>query len=190
MSLSLMGCAVNNIYSRNATNQIESVCSNCKQVDGVLPLIENVEKVMNTVQAVKGNYELVNTKETFEFAFDIITKDKKLNWELFADGKYGDQKLQFYARDKKFYIVYPYNGANVILKDDLQDMIVEIEDTLDELMVYLTSSGSGISRKQIEKKIFEELNSSSAKLDKLEDLCLQKKYKEANRLFRQYSTLP
>lgn len=133
MSLSLMGCSINNIYSRSATNQIESVCSSCNQVDDISSLVGNVEKVMSTVQALKGSYKLVNTKETFEFTFDIITKDKKVNWELSADGKYGDNKVQFYARDKKFYIVYPYNGANVILKDDIQDMVKEIEDTLDDL---------------------------------------------------------
>ena len=133
MSLALMGCSINNIYSRSATNQIESVCSNCKQVTNVSSLMENVEQVMGKVQAIKGNYELINTKETFEFSYSVITKDKKVNWELSADLKYGDTMIQFYARDKKFYVVYPYNGANVILKDDIQDMVVELEDTLDNL---------------------------------------------------------
>ena len=55
------------------------------------------------------------------------------------------------------------------------------QDVLDELMTYLTTSQSQIARKTIEKKIQTQLTASSSKLERLEELCKQKRYKENKR---------
>lgn len=132
MCFSFSGC-FSSVYSRNATNKIESVCSDCKTVDSTESLVSNVEKVMRKVNAVKGTYNLTNTKTSYLITFDMITKEQKLNWDMVAKGKYDDKEISLYLKDSKFYVVYPNNGANVILKDDLTNMVIEIESTLDAL---------------------------------------------------------
>lgn len=121
------------MYSRSATNNIESVCSSCKQVNNIGDLLDNVEKVMNKVNGITGTYKLTNTKTTFSFNFNIVTKEKRENWDLSASGSYDNTKVDLYLKDKKFYIVYPNNGAKVILKDNLSTMVKEIELSLDAL---------------------------------------------------------
>ena len=132
MCFSFSGC-FSSLYQRSATNNIETVCSSCKQVDGIETLVENIEKSMNKVNGISGTYDLTNTKSTFHFDFDVVTKDKKINWDLAAKGRQDDTEISLYLKDKKFYIVYPNNGANIILKDDLTKMVKEIEAAFDAL---------------------------------------------------------
>ena len=132
MCFSVSGC-VSNMYSRSASNNIESVCSECANVESIESLIDNIEIMMNKVKGVSGNYTLTNTKTTYDVEFDIITKDKRLNWDLSAKISYNDKDVKLYLKDGKFYVVYPNNGANVILKDSLTTMVKEIEETLDTL---------------------------------------------------------
>lgn len=156
------------MYSRSATNSL-NVCENCKTVDGASTLVDNIEKAMNNVNAVKGSYVLKNTKKTYEFTFDIITKDKKINWDVAARGSFDSKEVSFYLKDKKFYIVYPNNGANIILKDDLTKMVKEIDETLDimdasynkkELESIITGSKlSGIDFETIKEHASYQVNS-------------------------------
>ena len=132
MCFSFSGC-FSSVYQRKATNNIETVCSSCKRVNDIESLVENVEKVMNNVSGISGTYDLANTKSTFHFDFDIVTKDKKIDWDLAARGRQDDTEISLYLKDKKFYAVYPNNGANIILKDDLTKMVKEIEKTFDAL---------------------------------------------------------
>lgn len=132
MCFSFTGC-FSTLYTRNATNTIDTSCSGCKEVTNIESLVDNVEYTMNQVDAVRGSYNLVNTKQTFEVNFDIITNDKRVNWDAYATTKIDEKEIVVYLKDSKFYIIYPNNGANVIIKDDIADIVSETEDTLDKL---------------------------------------------------------
>ena len=132
MCFSLTGCFTS-IYTRTATNDLPDVCQECKKVNEIDELVDNIKIMMNKVQVMGGEYLLSNTKHTYEITFEAITKDKKLNWDLYATANYNDKEVNIYFKNSKFYIIYPHNSANVIIKDKLENLVVEVEDTLDNL---------------------------------------------------------
>ena len=132
MCFSFTGC-FSSLYSRNTTNNIESTCNSCKEVNNIDALVDNLEYMMNKVNAVKGTYSLTNTKQTFNVNFEAITREEKVDWDLHATTNINDKDVTLYLKDEKFYVIYPNNGANVILKDNITDLVKEAEDTLDKL---------------------------------------------------------
>ena len=144
MCLSLSGC-LSEVYHRSAENNIEEVCSDCAVVANTETLVSNVEKVMRRVGGIRADYTLTNTKSTYNLAFDLILKDEKINWEGAAVANYGDIEVSLYMKDKKLYVVYPHNGANVILKDEMVKTVEELDLTLDTLNV------------QYDKELLEEI---------------------------------
>ena len=74
MCLSFSGC-FNKMYTRNATNDIK--CSSCTSVTDINSLLTNVESSMKSVSAAEIDYELTNTKTTFNIHVDAITSDVK-----------------------------------------------------------------------------------------------------------------
>jgi hypothetical protein len=88
---------------------------------------------MDTVSAISGTYELINTKQTFNITFDAIVKDKRADWDLYAKTSFDDKEVTIYFKDNKFYVIYPNNGANVIIKDTISNLVIEADDTLDKL---------------------------------------------------------
>lgn len=130
LCFSFCGCFTK-LYTRDIVNGIE--CENCKSVTDIASLTYNVENVMNSVDAVKIDYTLTNTKKTFNIYFEAITKEKRIDWDLYAKTNIDGKDILFYFKDTKFYFIYPNNGANVILKDDITTLVAEAELTLDEL---------------------------------------------------------
>jgi len=130
---SVSGCfSFSNVYTRNSTNEL-GACKDCVSVISIEGLVDNVEKTMKKVNAVSGNYELINTKQTFNVSFDAITKNKRIDWDLYAKTVSDNKEISIYFKDKNFYIIYPNNGANVILKDKVTNLVTEFKSSLDAL---------------------------------------------------------
>lgn len=130
MCFSFGGC-FNKMYKRTTKNTIE--CQDCMVVNNMETLMDNVEKTMDSVDGVKLDYTLVNTKETFKASFDMITTGERRNWDVFSKIHFGDTDMNAYLKDGKLYVIYPHNGANVVLKDDLKAFVNETQDSLDLL---------------------------------------------------------
>ena len=126
------GCFAN-VYSRKGDNKIEQTCSDCKPVTDIVSLSDNVEKTMKKVGAIRGTYKITNTKDTYNISFDMVLKDKRENWDLYAKTNFKDKDITIYFKDKKFYLIYPNNGANLIMKDSILNLVEETEKTLDKL---------------------------------------------------------
>lgn len=132
MCFSFTGCFAS-IYTRKGGNDIESVCSNCLNVDNIKSLSTNVQNVMRKVNALEGSYTLTNTKDTYNLTFDILVKEKREDWDLYAQTYFKEKNITVYLKDEKFYVIYPNNGANIIMKDTLDNVSEEIRKTLDKL---------------------------------------------------------
>ena len=130
LCLSLGGC-FDKMYTRTDYNTIK--CDNCVTVTNIESLVSNIEKTMNDVSVVRLDYTLVNTKTTFNAKIDIIAKDKRINWDMFAIVNFEETDINIYLKDGKLYVIYPHNGANVILKDDLKKFVKEAETSLNLL---------------------------------------------------------
>ena len=131
MCFSFSGC-FSKVYNRNANNTL-TITNEFQTVNDINSLVSNVELMMKKVNGVSGSYTLTNTKDTYVIEFDAITKSKRINWDLSAKTSIDDKEIKMYVKDQKLYLIYPHNGANVILKDDVKDMVVEAKDTLDKL---------------------------------------------------------
>lgn len=131
MIFALTGC-FSDIYTRTNTNNFTE-CSECVNPTNITTLVSNVETMMRKVGAINGSYELTNTKDTYKIEFETIVKDKRVDWDLYAKTMYKNKEILIYFKDQKFYIIYPNNGANVIIKDDIVDLVEEAEDTLKKL---------------------------------------------------------
>lgn len=129
---SFTGC-FSTLYTREGKNTISETCNDCVSVSDIKTLTYNVENTMKKVGAVKGVYNLTNTKDTYEVTFDMIIKEKRQDWDLYAITYYKEKDITIYFKDKKFYIIYPNNGANLIMKDSLENLVDEAEKSLDEL---------------------------------------------------------
>lgn len=125
------GC-FSSVFTRKATNPIE-VCKDCVEPENIEELIDNIEFAMNKINAIKGTYELTNTVNTYNIEFDLLTKGKRENWDVYAKSYYNDKAITIYFKDAKFYVIYPNNGANVILKDSLKSLVKETQTTLEKL---------------------------------------------------------
>lgn len=130
MMLTLGGC-FNKMYKRTAQNDI--VCQGCKQVTDINSLLDNVEKTMNSVDGAKLDYTLTNTKKTFKTSVYLISNGNRENWDVSASVTFDDTYMNVYLKDGKIYIVYPHNGANIVLKDKLENVVDETRVTLDSL---------------------------------------------------------
>lgn len=131
MCLLLTGC-FSKVYTRTSENDLD-VCNNCNEVNDIDTLVDNIQIMNEKVNAINGTYLLTNTKDTYKISFDIITKDKRLNWDLKAETTLDDKEIKLFLKDGKFYVVYPYNGANIILKDTMENLVIELEVALKEL---------------------------------------------------------
>ena len=127
----IFGGCFNKMYTRTATNEI--TCKNCTQVTNVVSLLDNVEKTMNNVSGISFEYVLTNTKKTFTFNADMITNGKRVNWDFKGSVKYDDISLDMYLKDKKLYVVYPHNGANIVMKDSMENFVIEAKESLELL---------------------------------------------------------
>ena len=132
MCFSFTGC-FSSLYTRSANNDLDEVCKECKNVTNIEILVDNVENSMRQVNAIRGNYQLNNTKGTYDITFDIIAKEKRIDWDLYAKVNYDDKDITLYFKNQKFYIIYPNNGANVIIKDSIKNLFIEAEDSLEKL---------------------------------------------------------
>lgn len=126
------GC-FSSIYTRKGENKIEQTCSDCQAVTDIITLVDNIEKTMKQAGAIKGTYKLTNTKDTYDISFDIVLKEKRENWDLYAKTYFKEKDITLYFKDKKFYLIYPNNGANLIMKDSIAKLVVETEQSLDKL---------------------------------------------------------
>lgn len=141
ITLSLIGIATcfsftgcfSTLYTREGKNTIKDTCEDCVAVTNIENLVDNVENTMKKVGAVKGTYSLTNTKDTYEVTFDIVIKEKRKDWDLYAITYYKEKDITIYFKDKKFYIIYPNNGANLIMKDSLENLVAETEKSLEKL---------------------------------------------------------
>lgn len=129
---SFTGC-FSTLYTREGKNTIKESCDDCVAVTDIESLVDNVENTMKKVGAIKGDYSITNTKDTYEVNFDVVIKEKRENWDLYAITYYKEKDITIYFKDKKFYIIYPNNGANLIMKDSLENLVIETEKSLDEL---------------------------------------------------------
>ncbi len=130
MCFSFSGC-FSKVFNRSASNNLDS--TGLAAVGDINSLVSNVETMMKKVNAVSGTYTLTNTKGTYVIEYNALTKDKKIDWDLSAKAKLNDKNVDIYAKNQKLYIIYPHNGANVILKDDIKNVVVEAKDTLERL---------------------------------------------------------
>jgi hypothetical protein len=128
------GCFAS-LYTRKGENKIEQACTDCKPVTDIFSLVENIEIMMKKVGVIKGNYKLTNTKGTYDISFEAVLANKRENWDVHAKTTYNDKNIEFYTKNKKFYLIYPNNGANLIMKDSLDNLVVETKSTLDNLNV-------------------------------------------------------
>ena len=132
LCFSLTGC-MSNAYKRSAENNIASVCTSCKNVETIDDLVDNVVLQMNTVNAIKGTYSLTNTKNTYSASFEMITKENRAEWDVYAKANMNDKDVTIYAKNGKLYITYPKNGANLVIKDTYENFLTEMLDSMDKL---------------------------------------------------------
>lgn len=121
------------MYTRTGKNEIKEVCDDCKQVEDIGDLVENLENNMNKIGAMSGKYFLTNTQNSYEINFEFIVKDKRIDWDMQTGFYFDDKQITMYLKDQNIYVVYPNNGANIVVKDQLVDVVDEFEAALDEL---------------------------------------------------------
>ena len=131
MCMLFTGC-FSNVFIRSSTNSL-TVCEECSQPTNIDELIDNIKSMMKKIKGISGSYEITNTKNTYQITFDVITKDKRIDWELYSRTIYDDKAVMIYFKDSKFYVIYQNNGANVIMKDSIVNLVEEVQDTLDKL---------------------------------------------------------
>lgn len=129
--LSFTGC-FSKVYTRTGSNQLDN-CQTCKEVEDITNLVDNIMIMNKSVNSVNGNYTLVNSKDTYNLSFVAITKEKRAEWDLSAKTVIDNKEIKIYAKDGKFYVVYPNNGANIILKDTMENLLKEAKETLEIL---------------------------------------------------------
>jgi len=131
MGVALSGCT-SSLYTRNAVNDFSDM-SGVKSVTDIDSLTDNVMLMMNKTNALTGTYTLDTGEQLYEIEFNAITNSKRINWDLYAKAKVDDTNISIYLKNQKLYMIYPNNGANVILKDSMQNVVDEAEVTLENL---------------------------------------------------------
>ena len=132
LCFSFTGC-FSDMYTRIGKNDMASICTDCSQVTDINKLIDNIEYSMNKMGALEGTYYLTNTQNSYEIHFDCIAKEKRVDWDVYAKTAFDGKEVTLYIKDQNIYVVYPNNGANIIIKDKLMDVIDEFEEALDQL---------------------------------------------------------
>lgn len=131
MTLSLAGC-MSATYTRSAENDFSDTAS-CVEVNELEDLVNNTHTMMYKTKGITGTYQLHTTKQDYELEFSAVTTDKRLNWSLYAKTVIDDKTINVYLKEQKMYVIYPNNGANVILKDSMSNVVSEAKSTLENL---------------------------------------------------------
>ncbi|MBR3891646.1 MAG: hypothetical protein IKJ30_06230 [Bacilli bacterium] len=131
MTFSLTGC-FSTIYTKEASNDFSDT-SKCVEVTNVDTLVDNTKNMMNKTNALTGTYTLTTNKQIYNLEFNAITNEKRIDWNLYAKTTIQDKAISVYLKEQKLYIIYPNNGANVILKDTMVNVVKEAKTTLQNL---------------------------------------------------------
>ena len=131
MAFSLSGC-MSTLYSKSATNNFNDT-SKTVTVETIDNLVDNVSLMTNKTNALTGTYQLTTNTETYKIEFNAITPQKRIDWNLYAKASVKGKVVSVYLKEGKLYVIYPNNGANVILKDSMTNVIKEAETTLRNL---------------------------------------------------------
>lgn len=131
MSFSLTGC-FSALYTKTAANDFSDK-SACVEVNDIDNLVDNVENMMYKTNALTGTYRLYTSKQNYSLEFNAITNEKRVDWYLYAKTTMQGKQVSVYLKDQKMYVIYPNNGANVILKDSMENIVKEAKTTLENL---------------------------------------------------------
>ena len=131
LTLSLTGC-MSTLYTKSALNDFSDK-SKCSAVEDIEDLTSNSKNMMYKTRALTGTYTLDNGKQIYDLEFNVITNEKRIDWNLYAKTVIQDKTISVYLKEQKLYVIYPNNGANVILKDSMANVIDETKTTLENL---------------------------------------------------------